>query len=139
MRCNDCNRFVSFDASTEPELNDVSFDSASMTFVADVRVVLTCQECGAELKAADLSVEGTLEVPLPEADAPPCKAYEHSWEAREDEHDLGMIERTVKVKGYRRTEYGVGGTLMFGCAECDLTVPCDIVGYVAPADMEDQQ
>jgi len=55
MRCNDCNKFVSYDTETDPEIGlDVSSDGH---VTGSVRIVNTCQECGSELKEANLDVD----------------------------------------------------------------------------------
>jgi hypothetical protein len=47
-RCPDCNKFVPYDTSTEPEVEDAQiFDDEVQV---NVRVVLCCEECGTELK-----------------------------------------------------------------------------------------
>lgn len=60
MRCSDCNKFVSFDDSNEPEADDADIDAEGRVS-GTVRVYLTCAECGTELKEAsfDLDVDMT--------------------------------------------------------------------------------
>lgn len=60
MRCPNCNKFVSYDTEVEP---DVVSDPevAETTLVVTVRRVLSCAECGDELKEAELEVEQELE------------------------------------------------------------------------------
>lgn len=59
MRCPDCNRFVSYDDGNDPE-PELDFDNGEVT--GTVRILLTCAECGTELK------EGTFEVSVPMED-----------------------------------------------------------------------
>ena len=61
MRCNDCNKFVSFDDSTEPEA-EIEIDEDGQ-ISGTVRIVLTCAECGTELKESnfDVSEEADIE------------------------------------------------------------------------------
>lgn len=56
MRCPDCNKFVSFDAEVEPEVQE-SFDPRTGVVSIDVRIVNACAECGAELKEASFQFE----------------------------------------------------------------------------------
>jgi hypothetical protein len=56
MRCPDCQKFVSFDSETDPEVNVESVDEEGVV-TGDVRIVNTCAECGTELKEASLDVE----------------------------------------------------------------------------------
>lgn len=55
MRCPDCNKFVSFDTDTEPELSLSVDDEGVVSGTA--RIVNTCAECSQELKEATLDVE----------------------------------------------------------------------------------
>lgn len=55
MRCPDCNKFVSYDDSTEPEIDVDIDDKGNVT--GNVRIVLTCQECGMELKEATFDID----------------------------------------------------------------------------------
>lgn len=61
MRCPDCNKFVSYDDSAEPEVNDLNFNDGTVT--GNVRVVLNCGDCGTELKEAAFDFETKVEVP----------------------------------------------------------------------------
>lgn len=50
MRCNDCNKFVSFDEQ-EPEVESLAVDEDG-NVTAEVRIVNACSECGTELTEA---------------------------------------------------------------------------------------
>ncbi len=117
MRCPSCNKFVSFDTETEPEV-DVEIDEEG-TVTGSVRIVNTCAECGEELKEASLE----LEVDLTEA----CAA--HVNEEGEEKHSLSVdddgSERTERSDGkpgtpsrYRRHFYGARVTVSVTCV-CD--------------------
>ena len=54
MRCPSCHRFVSFDDSTEPEAN---LELEGDIITGTIRIVLTCEECGNELKEYTFDVE----------------------------------------------------------------------------------
>lgn len=60
MRCPDCNKFVAYDDSNEPEADDADIDRDGHVS-GTVRVYLTCAECSTELKEAnfDLDVDMT--------------------------------------------------------------------------------
>jgi hypothetical protein len=62
MRCPDCNKFVSYDDTTEPEHNLEINDNGdgSMQVTGDVKIVLTCAECGTELKEYTFEVDETV-------------------------------------------------------------------------------
>jgi hypothetical protein len=56
MRCNNCNKFVGQDGgepeiTSDPELNETGV-------IIEVRVPVTCQECGDELKEGSFQLEG---------------------------------------------------------------------------------
>lgn len=55
MRCPDCNRFVAFDYEQEPEvdLSPMFTGLQEVTTEITVRHLLTCAECGTELKEAN--------------------------------------------------------------------------------------
>lgn len=62
MRCPDCNKFVAYDDSTEPEASlEASADGTGVS--GDVRVLLTCAECGCELKENRFDIDETVEIP----------------------------------------------------------------------------
>lgn len=120
MRCPDCNKFVSFDTDTDPEVT-VSVDNEGHVS-GDVRIVNNCAECGQELKEANFSVD----VDLSNAVA------EHKKESEETEHRLDVdIEdlsrtdhrQTVDRKGkpirnprYQKQMYGAEGTIALTCS-----------------------
>jgi membrane protein involved in colicin uptake len=56
MRCPDCNKFVGYDDSNEPEADDADVD-ADGRVSGTVRVYLACAECGTELKEANFDLE----------------------------------------------------------------------------------
>lgn len=134
MRCNDCNKFVSFDTEETPVVNDVSVEGGRV--IVDVRRVLNCAECGTELKAADLSLDGELKLNLPESSDPEsCYEDSHNWE--ENDNDLEPTEETKYIKGRKTTLYGVSGNVMVRCTDCNLTGEAHIEGSIASGEMEE--
>lgn len=67
MRCNSCNKFVSYD---EPQVTtqdiEVATDTDTFTVSGSVEVRLICAECGTDLKTAELEFEHEVKVTLPE-------------------------------------------------------------------------
>lgn len=57
-RCPDCNKFVSYDDSYEPEVESAEVSDSTLTI--EVRVVLPCAECGTELKES--TMEASVEI-----------------------------------------------------------------------------
>ena len=106
-RCPECNKFVPYDDSTEPEVDnlDVTADPGAIT--ATVRIVLTCAECRTELRETTFDVEVD------------CEAFAsaHRGEGCELTVDTASIEatsrmQTVDARGhkvsarYAKTFYG---------------------------------
>ena len=56
MRCSSCQKFVSFDDSTEPEVT-LDVDKENGNVFGEVRIVLTCAQCSTELKEAVFDVD----------------------------------------------------------------------------------
>ena len=54
MRCPQCNKFVALSSETEPEA-ELECDDNSVS--GTVRIVLTCEECGEEMKQAEFDVQ----------------------------------------------------------------------------------
>ena len=117
-RCPDCNKFVSYDESTEPEVN-VDIDSEG-TITGDILIVLACAECGTELKETTFAIE--IESELRE---------KHEGEGHELAVEVASAEMTSRQdvtdkKGkpipirYRKTYYGVLAVLHMTCS-CGLS------------------
>lgn len=130
MRCPSCNKFVSFDAESDPEIDGEDVDKEG-NVTASVRIVNNCADCGEELKEATFD----LEVDLTEA----CK--EHVNAEGETKHVLtveieasGRTERTDGKEGtpsrYRRHYYGAEASIKVSC-ECDAD-------FEAKADWKDE-
>ncbi len=61
-RCSNCNKFVSYgDPEVEVDDSEVNDDALSAT----IRVVLTCADCGDELRETSLDYDGTIEHACP--------------------------------------------------------------------------
>lgn len=76
MKCTDCNRFVSFNCESDPDLEDSNIDVSSkeiaedtvevtVTVYAAIRLVNNCQECGKEMADARVELEGESIFTLP--------------------------------------------------------------------------
>jgi hypothetical protein len=116
MRCPDCNKFTSFEA-IDPEVECLSVDGDGIN--ADVRVCLTCADCGVELKEYLFQV----------SDQVPDEIFEaHKGAGHELEAEEGCVESTDQtVKGVRR--YGFHLEIQFSCS-CAK----DIEGFVEVSD-----
>lgn len=135
-RCPDCNRFVSLDASTEPEADlEVQIvelkrpeeeDLLEVTLTGTVRIVNCCAECGAELS------EYTFDIDEVDTVLPP-----HTL----DHTDEGEYEGTVNAEGLEREEeakprlYGFQGQVEVFAGSISVTT-FTLSEFVAPSEME---
>jgi len=152
MRCSDCNKFVSFDDSNDPEADDADVDAEGRVS-GTVRVYLTCAECGTELKEAnfDLDVDMTEVVAAHAKTVAEAKvdkladalakaqlacsacagqASEHctcqaaTREAFEDAHEACELEVEVEAEQTSRTEGKGRGTKTFYGYHATVMVKC---------------
>ena len=132
MRCPDCNKFVSFDDSNEPEVNDVNVDDNGYV-TAEVRFVLTCAECGAELKEGNYSLDGNVDLTNhhtePKEGEDPMG--EHILEAEEDSCE----QETISTKS--KTQYAVRLSVKVTCTACDFEETVELSGEMTAAEMDE--
>ena len=132
MRCTDCNKFVSFDDSNEPEVQDVNVDDNGY-ITAEVRFVLTCAECGAELKEGNYSLDGNVDLSShdtsPKEDKDPMDV--HSLEAEEDSCSM----ETVSTKS--KTNYQVSLSVKVTCTACDFEETVELSGEMTSGEMDE--
>lgn len=110
MRCDQCNKFAAYDDSTEPEVQ-CSFDADSGEISAQVRIVLTHDECGQELKEANFDFDETVPKDLLTA---------HKGDGHNLDCDEGDAELTTRGEGsgrYMKTFYGAALEVAVTC-EC---------------------
>lgn len=107
MRCDQCNKFASYDDSTEPEVDvDLNDDG---TFNGNVRIVLTCNDCSQELKEASFNFDGE----VPEEIIKKHKGDGHGLEL---EADAGELTNRGEGSGrYMKTFYGYDVALSLNC------------------------
>jgi hypothetical protein len=108
MRCPDCNKFAAYDDSTEPEVEIDLNDDGS--FSGDVRIVLTHDECGSELKEASFQFEGE----VPEEILSAHKGNGHSLDLEADGPELNS--RTEGKGRYTKTFYGFETPVELRCS-----------------------
>lgn len=107
MRCSNCNKFAAYDDGIEPEVEiDLQDDG---TFSGNVRIVLTHDECGEELKEASFDFDG--EIPGEVKDA--HKGDGHSLDLTADGGELSS--RTEGSGRYMKTFYGYDVMVELGC------------------------
>lgn len=108
MRCDQCNKFAAYDDSTEPEVN-LNFDADDGSVTAQVRIVLTHDECGTELKEASFDFEETIPKEILEA---------HKGEGHDLDAEEGNTELTTRGEGsgrYMKTFYGAMVEVAVNC------------------------
>ena len=138
MRCPDCNKFVPYDTEVDPEENnEPEFDGVE--FRGEYRRVLNCEECGLELKAADLEVAAS------ELEEESLKdGCEHEWEVEAEATpgtkviDTDRYGRKIKYRRYMRTEYGVEVSFSATCSKCNGQVTATGEAWVAASGMDEQ-
>jgi hypothetical protein len=107
MRCDQCNKFAAYDDSTEPEV-DLDFNEDG-SYSGQVRIVLTHDECGQELKEASFDFEG--EVP-----EEVIKKHRGDGHVLDLEADSGELTSRYEGKGrYTKTFYGYDVALNLTC------------------------
>jgi len=130
MRCPSCEKFVSYDTEVEPE-EDQEPEVTDGSVTASYRRVLTCAECGEELKEATIEIEGEVSCSEPckkqEGDDPSEGEPEHEWEITES--SANPTERTqtkdrhgrqITRSRYMRRFYGVEVNVEMKCSRCGI-------------------
>jgi hypothetical protein len=118
MRCPDCEKFVSYDDSNEPEINDENIDDDGAISIG-ARIVLTCADCGNELKECEFNLDGN----VPDEIAELHKGEGHELELTADSSELttrsGYFKKGLFVPAYGRyakTFYGVDVNYSVSCS-----------------------
>jgi len=121
MRCNDCNKFVSFDTETEPEVT-VDVDSEGVV-TGDCRIVNTCAECGSELTEATMTVDVDLSSDIAEHraenDEEPGEhdtlEVDADGERTERTEDKDRNGKPIESSRYMKRFYGASVTVTVEC------------------------
>lgn len=139
-RCPDCNKFVSYDTDTEPEIEDVQVFDESTEVQGSVRVVLCCAECGTELKESNQEFNETFEhtcemedvLPefLPEFNPKEDEQYEiedSSATFHERYQDRNpKTGKPIKNPRYMKKYYGAEIVISIKCNKCGDTFDQEI-------------
>lgn len=110
MRCNNCNKFVGLDLGdaeiqTGPDIDE------SGNITCEARIVRNCADCGTELKEANFSLEGQIDVDGHEGDGHELEAEESSSEATERSDG-----KSNTPSRYRRAFFGVSVDVAVKCS-----------------------
>ena len=162
-RCNDCNKFVGIELSSNVDVGSADCDEDGNCTADQIRVVGECAECGCELRESELEVSVTLDAvaahfaevkAAAEASAATRAAEVEAAKARgeepseddgdeeaheivECEFDAEGEEGEEKERGKRpRRTFGVWGTFTVKCS-CGKEFESETLrNDVAVADME---
>jgi hypothetical protein len=113
-RCPDCNKFVSLELQ-EPELN-LNVEGDSIT--GQVRLVLTCADCGGEAKEANLDIDLSLDHDCDRKEDD-FELVDETAEPTERYQDKDQRGKSIKNPRYRRHYYGAEITVTVRCNHCD--------------------
>jgi ribosomal protein L44E len=127
MRCPDCEKFVPFEPG-DPEISGEEVDNGTVT--GQVRIVLTCGECGTELKEANLDFDMAFEHECekvkedeePEFDEPVLEAENvDDYRPKVDEKGKPVPSR------FQKHYYGAEITGTVKCKTCGEEIELDAV------------
>lgn len=125
MRCPDCNKFVSYDTEQDPEVESEDVDGEG-TFTASIRRVLTCGECGADLKETTFDIEQSADVPAKceknDGGAHDFSVLECSASPTERTQTKDRHGKPIKSARYMKHFYGIEGEAQIKCDHCDHEV-----------------
>lgn len=145
MRCPECNKFASYDDSTDPEVDSLDVDQDG-NITGSVRIVLTCAEDSTELKEATFDLDAHVSDTFAEAH----KGEGHELSVDDDGFSLSSRQETesrrtkkdgtVVVKPipfrYRRTYYGFDGDVTVTC-ECGATESVHVADEIPAGAMDE--
>jgi len=133
-RCEDCNKFVSFD---EPQAEVESDDIISGEVCIDVRVVLPCAECSTEIKETTLVYEETVECPTCGQDHLDELSIEDANATGQEIYEDAFSPKTGKKLKHQTKYYGAEVTFMLCCERCGESE--EHTGYVKelPSSFDD--
>lgn len=127
-RCPDCNKFVPYDLSLEPEIEDVDiFDDEVQ---GSVRVVLACEECGTELKESTQEFQETIDHECVPQDDDVKKLGEDDDRFEVEDSSATFHERMqthtpkgkpIKNPRYAKRYYGADIHVSIKCNQCGET------------------
>jgi uncharacterized protein with PIN domain len=121
LRCPDCNKFVSFDTETEPEVQSEQVDeNGAVEF--SVRITNNCADCGTELTETTLEMEDT----VPEELLADHKGDEHEYSVEvvsASRTERQSVPQKTSKKTSKTTVWYRGAKTYYG-AEIEYSVKC---------------
>lgn len=137
MRCPDCNKFVGYEEA-EPEV-DVDYDGLTGVSIR-ARIANVCDQCGTELKEAELEWEEDISDQLK---AHKCTGEDFSAEETNSERITrsGNFKKGIFVPAsgrYAKMFYGASVDVKISCNECGEEVhTLTVEDYVQASSMEE--
>jgi DNA-directed RNA polymerase subunit N (RpoN/RPB10) len=148
-RCNQCNKFVSYD---EPQVEEQNCDVNDMTVEGEVSVTLCCADCGTEMSQAYLEFSEDFEHECEgepteewlkdhEADDDPEFSLESSdnWSPTDRYEDKDRHGKPIKNMRYQKHYYGAEGTATVKCLKCGKEFEVNIQVEEQASGFEDCQ
>lgn len=129
MRCPNCNKFPSVEMG-EVE-SEVEVGDSSIT--GNVRIVLTCADCGEELKEANFDVSVALEL----KHAEDCLSSEGESELELDFEPEAFDEFVPPNKKRQKHMYGASAEATVTCPSCKATATASWRDSVQSSGMEE--
>jgi hypothetical protein len=135
MRCQDCAKFASLElgdveSDCQAECVDQVGNVTSWVVAGNVRIVLTCADCGQELK--EMRFEPTIGVELAHKDDCPNRVEVDL------EFEPEAVDKFEPPRAKRQTHYyGAAGTATLTCAGCAAKVEAEWVEWVKSSQMEE--
>lgn len=134
MRCPTCSKFVAYNTEEEPEVTGEPEISDDGFFTMTVRRVLTCEECGDELKEAELELTQNI------GDKPCTNEAGHEWEVEVDVTPTDFMDNQggkIKHARYMKHMYGAEVTGTATCAHCQTKVTIEASDAVSASSMDE--
>ena len=142
-RCSDCNKFVGLEQG-EPEVQDLEIDETGEV-TGQVRVILTCADCGSEIKEAYIDLDETPSSELEDHIADHAEAGEDAESLEVEEVSIEETDRMqttdrngkqIKNWRYMRHFYGFELQVKITCS-CGAEFEASICGEEQASAFED--
>lgn len=136
MRCNDCNKFVSYD---EPQCELDSCEVGEGTVTASVTVSLNCADCGGTLKQSSIDSDDSFDHTC-NPEGKPVDDWKEGDDQYELQNDGDQPEGTIRVENtdrngkpiknsrYMKTFYGFEFAAEIQCKKCGEIFTVEVSG-----------
>lgn len=117
-RCPDCNKFVGLEQG-DPEL-DLSVEGDRVT--GYVRLVLTCADCGGEMKEANLDIDLDIDHDCEKNEDDDFEIEDESAEPTDRYETKDRHGKAIKNFRYQKHFYGAEISITVRCNNCNETI-----------------